>query len=96
MHRTARGYHRSQLADTALQAKAASGDEDLTVLADRGYFSGAEILACEQAGVTPYVPRPLTSSAKAEGRFGKQDFVYVAGKFNRVASDFCAEVQLRL
>jgi hypothetical protein len=27
-------------------------------------------------GVTPYVPGPLTSGAKADGRFGKQDFVY--------------------
>jgi transposase len=73
---TNQGYDRTQLTNMALQAKAATGADDLTVLADRGYFSGAEILACEQAGVTPYVPRPLTSSAKADGRFGKQDFVY--------------------
>jgi transposase len=47
------------------------------VLADRGYFSGEEIRACEAIGVTPYVPKPFTSGAKADGRFGKQDFVYV-------------------
>ena len=75
---TNQGYDRNQLTNMALQAKAATGAEDLTVLADRGYFSGAEILACEQAGVTPDVPRPLTSGAKADGRFGKQDFVYLA------------------
>jgi len=46
---------------------------------DRGYFKGEEILACEAAGVTPLVPKPLTSGAKAHGRFGKQDFVYDAG-----------------
>jgi len=73
---TNQGYDRNQLTSMALQAKAATGAEDLSVLADRGYFSGVEILACEQAGVTPYVPRPLTSGAKADGRFGKQDFVY--------------------
>jgi len=73
---TNQGYDRCQLANMARQAQAATGAESLSVLADRGYFSGAEILACEQAGVTPYVPRPLTSSAKADGRFGKQDFVY--------------------
>ena len=50
----------------------------LDVLADRGYFSGEEVLACEPLGVTPYVPKPLTSGAKAKGRFGKQDFVYLA------------------
>ncbi len=54
------------------------GVEALDVLADRGYFKGEEVLACEPLGVTPYVPKPLTSGAKAEGRFGKQDFVYVA------------------
>ena len=47
------------------------------MLADRGYFSGEEILACEQAGATPYVPKPLTSGAKADGRFSKADFVYL-------------------
>ena len=59
------------------QAKAAMGVEALDVLADRGYFDGEEVLACEALGVTPYVPKPLTSGAKADGRFGKQDFVYL-------------------
>ena len=59
------------------KAKEAMGVEALEVLADRGYFSGEEVLACEAAGVTPYVPKPLTSGAKAHGRFGKQDFVYL-------------------
>ena len=59
------------------KAKAAMGVEHLEVLADRGYFSGEEILACEVLGVTPNVPKPLTSGAKAAGRFGKPDFVYL-------------------
>ena len=33
-------------------------------------------MACEAAGVRPIVPKPLTSGAKADGRFGKQDFIY--------------------
>jgi transposase len=60
------------------QAKAAMGLQALDVLADRGYFDGEEVLACEGIGVTPYVPKPLTSGSKAKGRFGKQDFVYLA------------------
>jgi hypothetical protein len=72
------GSDRAQLANMAGQAKAAMGVEALDVLADRGYFSGEEVLACEPLGVTPYVPKPLTSGAKAKGRFGKQDFVYKA------------------
>ena len=38
---------------------------------------GQEILACETVGITVTLPKPMTSSAKAAGRFGKQDFVYV-------------------
>jgi len=71
------GSDRGQLANMAGQAKAAMGAEALEVLADRGYFSGEQVLACETIGVTAYVPRPLTSGAKAQGRFGKQDFVYL-------------------
>ena len=47
-------------------------------MADRGYFNGEEILACEQAGISVTLPKPMTSGAKSEGRFGKQDFVYLA------------------
>ena len=70
------GSDREQLASMAAKARDAMGVEALDVLADRGYFSGEEILACETMGVTPYVPKPQTSGAKAVGRFGKQDFVY--------------------
>src|SRR6185369_4258510 len=70
------GHDRDQLANMSAQAKAEMGVESLEVLADRGYFSGEEVLACEPLGVTPYVPKPLTSGSKAKGRFGKQDFIY--------------------
>src|SRR5262245_39436511 len=72
------GHDRDQLSGMAGQAKAAMGADMLDVLADRGYFSGEEVLACEPLGVTPYVPKPLTSGAKAKGRLGKQDFAYSA------------------
>ena len=71
---------RNQLTSISAKAKDAMGVERLDVLADRGYFAGEEILACEAMGVTPYVPKPWTSPAKAEGRFGKQDFTYVAAQ----------------
>jgi transposase len=72
------GTDRDQLATMANQARDAMGTEKLTAVADRGYFKGEQILACEQADITTYVPKPLTSGSKAEGRFGKQDFIYVA------------------
>jgi transposase len=71
------GNDRGQLASMAKQAQAAMGRQDLEVVADRGYYKGEEILACQTAGMTPFVPKPLTSGSKAEGRFGKQDFVYL-------------------
>jgi transposase len=71
------GHDRTQLATMAKQARGATGQEYLTVIADRGYFSGKEILECEQAGISALVPKPLTSNSKAEGRFDKRDFVYL-------------------
>lgn len=70
------GSDRRQLSGMAKQAREAMDTSDLNVIADRGYFSGDEILACEQAGITPYVSKPMTSEAKAEGRFDKADFIY--------------------
>jgi len=72
------GNDRAQLANISKQAKTALGAEKLDVVADRGYFDSEEILACEDAGITVTLPKPMTSGAKAEGRFGKQDFRYVA------------------
>jgi hypothetical protein len=72
------GHDRAQLAAMAQKTKQSLGAEDLTVLADRGYFSGEEILKCEQAGVTPLVPKPLTNNSATTGRFDKRDFHYDA------------------
>jgi hypothetical protein len=81
---TSVGNDRAQLADMAGRAQEATGRRHLTALADRGYFDGEEVLACERAGVVPYVPKPLTSGAKAEGRFGKQDFVRLPARRGRL------------
>jgi transposase len=72
------GTDRSQLSPMAKAAKATLGVESLDAVADRGYFSSEEILACETAGITVTLPKPMTSGLIAKGRFGKQDFRYVA------------------
>jgi Transposase DDE domain len=72
------GTDRSQLSNIAEQARTEMGAETLDVVADRGYYDSQEILACETVGITVTLPKPMTSSALAAGRFGKQDFVYVA------------------
>jgi transposase len=71
------GTDRSQLAKMASQAKDALHADRLDVVADRGYYNSPEILACEQADITVTLPKPMTSGAKADGRFGKQDFAYL-------------------
>ena len=72
------GHDRTQLFAMAKQARSAMRAKELTVIADRGYFSGPEILDCAKRGMTPLVPRPLTSGSIADGRFDKRDFVYIA------------------
>jgi transposase len=72
------GSDRAQLANVAKQAKAVLQTETLEAVADRGYFNSPEILACHEAGITVTLPKPMTSGAKSDGRFGKQDFVYIA------------------
>ena len=72
------GNDRAQLSAMAEQAKAALEVEELDVVADRGYFDSEEILACDEAGISVTLPKPMTSGAKAKGRFTKQDFRYVA------------------
>jgi len=72
------GIDRDQLTPMAEQARAATGIDDLTVVADRGYFKSDQIRQCEQAGITPILPKSLTSNSRADGRFDKQDFIYIA------------------
>ena len=74
------GHDRSQLAAMSKLARDAIGSERLTVLADRGYFDGEEILQCAEEGITTLVPKPPTSNSRADGRFDKRDFIYNADR----------------
>ena len=72
------GSDRAQLANIASQAKEVLGVDELEAVADRGYYSGEEIVACDKAGIAITLPKPMTSGIEARGRFGKQDFVYLS------------------
>jgi transposase len=61
----------------ATQAKAVLGVNKLEAVADRGYYSGEEIKACDDAGIAVTLPKPMTSGMEAKGQFGKHDFVYL-------------------
>ena len=76
---TNNGNDRAQLSPMALAARDAMGTDGLKAIADRGYYSGLGLKACEDAAVAALVPKPMTSNARAEGRFDKSDFIYIAG-----------------
>ena len=71
------GNDRAQLTKMATAARDEMGTTKMQAIADRGYFNSNEIKACTEAGITPLVPKPMTSGAKADGRFGKADFIYL-------------------
>jgi transposase len=73
---TNQGFDRAQLAPMAKAAQKALGREDLHAIADKGYFSGAQIFACHEAGISATVPRPETSGNRSKGMFVKADFHY--------------------
>jgi transposase len=72
------GSDRAQLANVANQAKAVLQADKLDAVADRGYYSGEEIKACDDADIEVTLPKPMTSGMEAKGQFGKHDFVYLA------------------
>ena len=74
------GSDRAQLANMGHQAREALGVDKLEAVADRGYYNSTEIKACDDAGIAVTLPKPMTSGAKSDGRFGKQDFVYNAAE----------------
>ncbi len=73
---TNNGTDKHQLHNMATQAKEAVGTDHLRVVADRGYFKGEEILACEESSITTYLPKPFTSASVKKGLFSKRDFIY--------------------
>lgn len=79
--RTNAGSDRDQLSSMAKQARDAIAS-DSVVAADRIYFNSEEILARHDAGITAYVPKPMTAGAKADGRFNCDAFIYDAAKTN--------------
>ncbi|MEW9922377.1 IS1182 family transposase [Marimonas sp. MJW-29] len=72
------GHDREQLSPMAKGAKAALGRDEISVVADKGYFSGREILACHEDGITTTLPRPETSGNRKKDMYVKADFAYDA------------------
>ena len=69
------GSDRRQLAK---QAKSVIATESLTAVADHGYYRGEDILDCDKANITSYLPKPNTSGNRAKGQYGRDHFRYIA------------------
>ncbi len=67
---------KDQLSPMALSAQQVLGAEDLDAVTDSGYYHGDEIKICIEAGISPYIPKPLTSANRKRGLFTKEDFHY--------------------
>ena len=91
------GNDRSQLAAMGGKARDATGCEEVTVLADRGYYNGEEVLACEGTGVLPCVPKTQTSGNAKRGLFTVQDFIYDAenDRYTCPAGEFLTKGKIR-
>jgi Transposase DDE domain len=50
----------------------------IDVVADKGYFRTEDVASCEEAGLTPHVPRPQRGAAVKNGFFRKDEFRYDA------------------
>ena len=70
------GSDRAQLHPMSLKAKEALGVDKIQVLADRGYYNSAELLACEQDNIETIVPSSQTSPNKAKGLYDRRRFEY--------------------
>ena len=72
------GHDRTQLAPMSRQAKDAIGADEITVLADCGYYNAEQVLECDAIGILPCVPKTDTSGKAQRGLFTKADYVYDA------------------
>ncbi|MDQ3697163.1 MAG: IS1182 family transposase [Gemmatimonadota bacterium] len=71
---------RAELSTMASAANAVLAATDLNVIADMGYYSGPEVVTCLNAGITPTLPRPLSSANAKHGLYTKEDFAYDAAR----------------
>jgi transposase len=62
----------------AIKTQEALEAKNLSVVADKGYYNGKEVLVCDTIGVTAYIAKPLTSANTALGLYGKESFTYDA------------------
>ena len=71
---------RGQLCQVGKQVQTALGKQEVTVIADKGYYSGPDIKDTQDAGMTALVPKSDTSGSEKKGIFNRSLFKYDAHK----------------
>jgi transposase len=73
---TGRSDDKGNLQNMSERAMEVMSTDTLTNLADKGYYDGEDIAACEQNGVTCLVAKPAAGGAKKTEGFGHEAFKY--------------------
>ena len=79
-HQVTNKQDRGQLCNMGKQTQTALGQEAITVIADKGYYSGLDIKDTQDAGMTPLVPKGDTSGSEKKGIFNRSRFKYDAAR----------------
>jgi len=79
-HEVTNKQDRGQLCHMAKQAQTALDQKSLTVIADKGYYSGQDIKDTQDAGMVALVPKGDTSASEKKGIFNRSRFKYDADR----------------
>lgn len=73
---TSQAIDKEQLHSIASQAKENMQVEEMTVIADKGYYSAKQFERCAKDSITPIVTNANHSFHAASAEFGKENFIY--------------------
>jgi len=95
---TSQAIDKEQLHNMVLQAKENIQVDEMTVIADKGYYSALQFKQCEKDNIIPIVSKPIHSKWTSEKGYGKDEFIYDEEKGGYFASQesFCHPVSKEL
>ncbi len=79
-HKVTNKQDRGQLCHMAKQVQTALRRESITIVADKGYYSGPDIKDTQDAGMVALVPKGDTSGSEKKGIFNRSLFKYDSSK----------------
>jgi len=76
-HEVTNTINKNQLCNMGKQTQKVLGIKEITVIADKGYFSGQDIVDIQDAGMTPLVPKFDTPGSNIKGFLNKAVFLRI-------------------